>query len=340
MLNAPESLHTHTTLSDGKNTHQEMFEAGEKLGLSVMAFTDHDSLPTNSQLEYLNSMRDAKMKWIIGIEITAAPSKDTTFQEGSLHVVGLFVNPKDKSLLDHCRQAHKDRVKRLKTTVAHLRVLGFEITEEACLAVSQGAIISRPHIVQALISKPQNFSIIESLRKEMEREAKTNPKIRKKYDEMIERGEGGYPYYLFLSRNAYRPKIFAEDSYTPSLDDVVGMIHGAGGIASLPHYFTERDRISLDALRKLLADKRIDGAETVYRTKPYQPIELPDIKKEREEVKKIAIETNALTTGGPDAHCIEDIRSFLEARGLANETIGMTEKILASGKVDKRWSSF
>ena len=61
-----ESLHTHTVLSDGKLTHREMFDLAESLGISVLAFTDHDAVSSPEIMAELETLRDRKTKWIIG----------------------------------------------------------------------------------------------------------------------------------------------------------------------------------------------------------------------------------------------------------------------------------
>jgi len=40
-----ESLHNHTSISNGAQTHLEVLEIAEKYGFGTIAFTDHDTLP-------------------------------------------------------------------------------------------------------------------------------------------------------------------------------------------------------------------------------------------------------------------------------------------------------
>ncbi|MCX6738641.1 MAG: PHP domain-containing protein, partial [Candidatus Parcubacteria bacterium] len=99
-----ESLHTHTTLSDGKLSHKEMFELAESLGVAVVAFTDHDAVLNEGALAYLESVRSSGMKWVSGIEISSAPPKEVEgLGKGGLHIIGLFVDPKNEALKEHCQ---------------------------------------------------------------------------------------------------------------------------------------------------------------------------------------------------------------------------------------------
>lgn len=339
-MNGPESLHTHTTLSDGENTHKEMFEAGARLGLSVMAFTDHDSLPNDKHLNYLESVRGSKLKWIVGTEITAGlPREMGTGNEGSFHIVGLFVDPKNPALAAHCEKSQAERVRWVHATVARLKELGFDIEAEQCLALAGEGSVGKPHVVAALMKETANQELLEEFRKKMAKDAESNSAIKERYDHMMHYGPGGYPYSLVLGRDAYIP-VSSRYEYLLNMDDAVSLIHNAGGIASLAHYFTVRKKIPLPSLKNLLETGRLDALETVYRVKPYKGTELSAIKDERETIKKLSNETGALTTGGPDAHNTDDIQSFLDAKDLADETAGMTERIIASGKVNTKWSSF
>jgi len=317
-----------------------MFEAGERLGLSVMAFTDHDSLPNDAHLAYLESVRGSKMKWIIGTEITAGlPPEPGASRGGSFHIVGLFVNPKDPALLAHCEKSQAERIRFVRAVVVRLKELGFEIEAEECFALAGEGSVGKPHVAAILEKREANRNLIEAFRQKMAEDARSDPATKEKYDTMMHYGPGGYPYALFLGRDAYIP-VSSRYEYLLNMNDVVSLIHGAGGVASLAHYCTMRKKISLDHLARLLESQKIDALETVYRQKPYQPTELPAIREEREAVKRIAFETGALATGGPDAHSVPDIKSFLDAKDLAAETIGMTERIIASGKVNTLWSSF
>jgi len=63
LMTAIESLHTHTTLSDGKLSHRELFELAESLGISVLAYTDHDAVPSPTTVAELETFRGRKTKW-------------------------------------------------------------------------------------------------------------------------------------------------------------------------------------------------------------------------------------------------------------------------------------
>src|SRR5687767_9213538 len=95
-----ESLHNHTSDSDGSQTHLAILASATKFNTGLIAFTEHDSLPSSKTLKQLKDYRGS-VKWLVGIELTSKLPK-TSDRRGSFHVLGLFTDPHDKSLLAHC----------------------------------------------------------------------------------------------------------------------------------------------------------------------------------------------------------------------------------------------
>ena len=336
-----ESLHTHTTASDGKLSHKEMFELAESLDISVVAYSDHDAVLTDSAMAYLETVRTAKTKWISGIEISAAMPKELAAMDigkGGLHMLGLFVDPKNPGLMEHCKKAQEARVVRMQKIVAGLKELGFTITEEDCLKASGGETVGRPHIVSALALYPENKTVTERIRKEMEKDAETDPTIKEKFDAMMNMGEYQYPYVLFLSHDAYR-KAYVDVSYAPDLDETTAMIRNAGGISFIAHYFTVKKKMPLSLIEKLLQEKRIDGMETVFGLWHLGKNDEMDLEEDKKNIRELLEKYGALATGGPDAHNEEDMRLYASSTKFSEPSEGMTEKMIASGKVSKRFSS-
>lgn len=341
-MHTAESLHTHTTLSDGKLSHQEMFELAESLGVSVVAFTDHDALPNDTALKYLESVRDSSAKWVIGVEITAGLPKELSgTPNGGLHIIGLFVDPKNAALLEHCKKAQEARVTRMKTMVANLTALGFRIDEEDCLRASGGDSVGRPHVVEALRTYPENERVMKDLAEKMRKDAEHDEGLRVKYERMMEAGERQFPYTLVLSGDAYAPA-YVETTYSPDLDEAVALIRGAGGIASIAHYFTIKNKMPLSFIEQLLKEKRIDGMETVYgiRLLEEESSRKDEIIEEQNELKRYIALHGALETGGADAHTEEDMRNFAAKTRFSERTAGFTQKILDLGRADRKFSSF
>jgi predicted metal-dependent phosphoesterase TrpH len=334
-----ESLHTHTTLSDGKLSYREMFELAETLGVSVVAFTDHDALPNDETLAYLESVREFKTKWIAGIEITSGLPKELSGQShGGLHIIGLFVDPKNAKLVEHCGKAQIARRERMGSMVASLKNLGFTITTEDCLRASDGDSVGRPHVVEALAMHSENQSVMMLLMEEMRKDSEHDPALRIQYESMLEAGERQFPYTLFLSADSYK-KAYTEPTYAPDLDETVALIRAAGGIASIAHYFTIKKKMPLPFIEQLLKEKRIDGVETVYGMWNIGKNTEKEMRDDQKELKHLLALHDGLETGGSDAHKEEDMRQYVLLTDFSSKSVGLTQKILNSGRVNCRFSS-
>ena len=333
-----ESLHNHTTLSDGKMSHAELFELAESLGFGVLAFTDHDAVPDDNMLAYLESVRTRPLKWVIGIEIsTGLPPEAADGRSGDFHMIGLFVDPKNSALLEHCRKAQEARLERMASMVANLQHLGFSVTEEDCLRMSGGESVGRPHIVSALQAYPENAAVEESLRLQMEEESKSNPELAKRYALMMEQGPKQYPYALYLSPTSFRPA-YAEHRYVPDMDEAVQLIRGAGGIAVIAHYFTIKRKLPLSLIEQFLKEKRLDGMETVYMPADAASIE-GEINADRAVLREFIARYGALASGGSDAHTRDHVEWYAASGEHEAEARGMAERMIASGRVTRKNSS-
>ncbi|MDO8604851.1 MAG: PHP domain-containing protein [bacterium] len=333
-----ESLHTHTTLSDGKLTHREMFELAQSLGIAVIAFTDHDAVPSPETMSELETWRHQKTKWIVGIEMTADLPSELKPDSGTMHIIGLFVDPQNEALRNHCTLAQGARVRRMQKIVGNLQNLGFRINDEDCFEMSGGESVGRPHIIRALAKYPENNLVMEKIRKEMADEASRDPIIQERYTQMMQKGEIQYPYTLFLTPNSFR-KGYEDHDYMPDLDEAVALIRGAGGVAVLAHYFTIRAKMPYEALERVLSEKRLDGVEVVYGLRDYGTDGEREMNEERGVLREMAKKYNLLAVGGSDAHTTEDLERYVANESFSKESIGFTEKVLATGKVNKVFSS-
>jgi predicted metal-dependent phosphoesterase TrpH len=334
-----QTLHSHTIQSDGKHTHLEVLDICKKYNIGTIAFTDHDSLMSDAQFKELKAL-NSEIKWISGIEISSGlPQELGGGPGGDFHIVGLFVDPTNKELQEHCKLALDARVARMQGIVKNLKSLGFNISEEDCLKASGGESVGRPHIVQALNSHEENRKVIQALRARMEKDSKDNPELKVQYDAMIERGEDQFPYELFLSSSAYLPGIYVDYLYAADMDKSVSLIRNAGGIAIVAHYFTIIKKIPEEMMGKFFSENRIDGIETVFGLFGYGTNFEAEIKRTREISENLAKMHNRLRSGGADAHKEDDFKQFAEAEWYSKQTEGFAEKMIASGKVNTAFSN-
>lgn len=136
-------LHIHTTISDGLHTPAEIVGMALKIGLRVIAITDHDAI------EGVAIARAAAcgspLQVIPGVEISAS------LEETECHVLGYFVDDGDASLVQQLALFRAARLDRLQTMLARLRALGMTLSwERVCELGGEGS-IGRPHVARAMI---------------------------------------------------------------------------------------------------------------------------------------------------------------------------------------------
>ncbi len=331
-----ESLHNHTSISDGAESPIEVLATAEKYGFTTVAFTDHDVLPNEQQLEELKKYKGS-VKWFIGCEISSGLPKELGSASTSMfHILGLFTDPFNTDLMEHSKLALKARIERMEGIVKNLNNLGFTITVEDCLRASSGEVVGRPHIIKALLEYKENITLIEKLRKDMKKASESDNVLKIKYDNMMKQAESKgikvYPYDLFMTEDAFIPDTYIDYLYSTDMDRSVELIRNAGGVAILAHWGTIKHKINIEMLEQFLKEKRLDGVEIAsgFSVSNEDNIEL---------LKKIAEKTGALQTIGIDAHRPEDFENFAMAEKFAEQTIGMTGGIVEQINPSLEWSN-
>ncbi len=147
-------LHIHTTASDGTFTPTEVVNYALKKKLKAIAITDHDSV--NGIGEALIAAQKTKLEVIPGIEFS------TELNEESIHVLGLFINYKNKELLSLSNEITNAREIRAGKMIEKINALnkGPELTLEEVKNAAKG-LIGRPHIAEVMIKKGYGTEINE-----------------------------------------------------------------------------------------------------------------------------------------------------------------------------------
>lgn len=221
-------LHVHSNASDGTLAPAELVKLAYESGLSAMALTDHDSVLGVE--EALNT--ELPIEVIPGIELSAG------YKDGDIHILGLYVNHKDKMLLDISENVIKERDQRNMKMISNLAADGIDITEESLREVSGGkGVITRGHFAKFLIARGYVSSAKEAFAKYL---------------------SPGTPY--FVNRQYLSP------------EDCIEIILKCGGYPVLAHpvlYNLPEDE--LNTLIRRLKNAGLIGIETIYST--YSPEE-------------------------------------------------------------------
>jgi predicted metal-dependent phosphoesterase TrpH len=320
-----ESMHNHTVISDGLQTHLEVLESAHEAGFKVIAFTDHDVFPDDAVIRQLRDY-DGPVTWTVGVELSCGlPTDLGGTSQGNLHILGYFCDPQNSALKDYLEQLRSSRLVRLERQVAHIQSLGFELSVADCLMVAGIGVPVSHHVVTALKLKPANLSRIEELRIEFEEAAKMDLDLAHNYVVMMDRGPVQYPYALFMKSSSFKP--MPEDTLGSSMvdfDGAVQLIHGAGGIAVLAHWYFHEDKFPRTSLAAVIKDGRIDGVETaVYN----RQIGTADYSAQNRYLTELAERLGCATVIGIDGHYPDDFQVFLGS-GLADQTIGQFKALV------------
>lgn len=185
-------LHTHSTASDGTLTPAELVALAEELPLEAIALTDHD---TTSGLEaFLEAGAGKSVKTVPGVEVAAS------WYGGSLHIVGLHVQPESETLNSLLQTIRQNREIRNRKILDRLGSLGIKLTYEEVQEAGGDHVIGRPHFAAALIRKGVCSNPSEAFQK-----------------------------YLGRDAAAYVPR------YLPLPEEAIRTVHEAGGLAIWAH---------------------------------------------------------------------------------------------------------
>ena len=150
-------LHVHTTCSDGTLTPEEVVQKAAKEGIQVLAITDHDEVEGIQRAK--KEAKKHKIRIVSGIECS------TDFQGGNLHILGLNVNPSEKSLKQLVLRCQIGRIDKIKKSLELLKNLGINLSFEDVEKYSPFGAMGRPHIARAMMENGYVSSVEEAFDK-------------------------------------------------------------------------------------------------------------------------------------------------------------------------------
>jgi predicted metal-dependent phosphoesterase TrpH len=174
-----------------------------------------------------------------------------------VHILGHFIDWQDEDFRAKLAHLQDSRLGRARRMVEKLATLGMPITWERVQAFAEGA-VGRPHIALALVEAGHVETVNEAFDK-------------------------------YISRNG--PAYVERERLEP--EEVVAMLKGVGGLATLAHPRELHAAGSLDALLERLCAAGLTGMETYYQD--YVPEEV-------ENFRRICERFGLLPLGGSDYH--------------------------------------
>lgn len=147
-------LHTHSTVSDGTFSPAELAAEAHKTGLSLFALTDHDTVAGVAEAQQAG--KELGIGVLPGIEISV------TWQPGELHLLGLGIDPENKTLQDLMTYAQGRRQERNIKIIERFNEAGIPIDLKKLAGIAGGAVIGRPHFAKYLVQEKKAKNIQEA----------------------------------------------------------------------------------------------------------------------------------------------------------------------------------
>jgi 3',5'-nucleoside bisphosphate phosphatase len=175
-----------------------------------------------------------------------------------VHILGHFIDWHDEPFLQRLRKLQESRLNRARDMVEKLVALGKPITWERVQAFAGEGAVGRPHVALALVEAGHVSTVSEA-------------------------------FDLYLSRNG--PAYVERDRLSPQ--EVIGLILGVGGLATLAHPRELFASGGLEGLLGVLKGAGLSGMEVYYQDY------LPD---EVETFRALAAKFELISMGGSDYH--------------------------------------
>ncbi len=207
-------LHVHSHYSDGTLAPAALVARAHAARVEVLALTDHDC--TDGLAEATAAARAVGMQLVPGVELSA------TWQELTVHIVGLGIRPDDESLRRGLARLVEQRRERARKIAHKLDRRRIPDAYQGAARLAGGAILGRAHFARFLVREGYVTSIGQAFKQ-----------------------------FLLRGGAAYVPVQWA------TLEEAVGWIHGAGGQAVIAH--PVRYKLSNGRLRKFLAQFKACG---------------------------------------------------------------------------------
>jgi predicted metal-dependent phosphoesterase TrpH len=242
-------LHLHTTASDGRCTPAELVERAAAARLAVIAVTDHDTMAAVGAVQAQAATRGIAA--IPGIEITAVEAGR------DVHMLAYFLDAADEALNQFLAAQRAIRIRRIAAIGERLAQLGMPVDLEPVFDEArrqQGRSIGRPKVARAMV------------------EAGYVADTREAFDRWLGRGCPA-----FIERTGASP------------EQVIAIVHRAGGLVSLAH----PGRTSIDDRLGALVDAGLDAIEAHHSDHDDAAVA---------KYRGVARRLGLLVTGGSDYH--------------------------------------
>lgn len=212
-------LHCHSNVSDGLLAPAALARRAVANGVEMLALTDHDDV--GGLADARTEAASIGLRFVDGVEISVS------FEDITLHVVGLGIDPRAEVLAKGLADIRSGRRTRAEGMAAALAAVGIAGALQGAAAFAHNPrLISRTHFARFLV------------------QLGASPDVNSVFDHYLVRGKPGY----FAHRWA-------------SMEDALAWIAGAGGVSVLAH--PSRYRVGRTKMERILSAFRDCGGVAI-----------------------------------------------------------------------------
>lgn len=140
-------LHTHSTFSDGSLTPEQLVHEAERVRLTALALTDHDSI--SGLQRFMSACATSSVRGVPGVEI----SVDCNPGDATMHILGYFIDPANAELNEHVNRLRDGRQHRNAEILKRLNAMGLMLSMNEIAAFAGENNVGRLHFAQALLAR-------------------------------------------------------------------------------------------------------------------------------------------------------------------------------------------
>lgn len=145
-------LHTHTHISDGTYSPEQLVEAAVDLKIKMLAVTDHDTMDALSRAK--KHAKEYDIKIISGVEISSQWSRANIKKSYGVHIVALNMQDETpiKAMLENQKKVRAERAKVICSLLE--KCIDFDIYPDVIAKVDgHPDRVTRTHIAKTLVEK-------------------------------------------------------------------------------------------------------------------------------------------------------------------------------------------
>ena len=223
-------MHSHSTASDGTKSPAELIQ----MGLSCLREASGPAYMALTDHDTVAGIEEYLLEashYPDQIHAIAGIEFSTYYKNQTIHMLGYNIDRKNPELLASLERYRQDRDSRNDRIIARLQETGFSISMEDIQPLEEGTAVGRPAIAMHMMKMGYVCSVKEA-----------------------------FDLYIGEGRPCHVPR------YKPDLQEVIHLIHAAGGIAVLAHpiLYTKLDLEEMEALLSMLKAMGLDGLEVYY----------------------------------------------------------------------------